>query len=148
MTLGDLLKRRTREHPHRTALIVGGAEISYEELYSASARLACWLLRQGLRPGDRMAIHWHNSFEAAILYFAAFQTGIIAVPVNLRLKAPEIAYWDAVFARLAQTPEWKKDTEEQFWNADYLLSAALRKQLELENEQTRVILTELGLAKQ
>ena len=64
------------------------------------------------------------------------------------LKAAEIAYWDAVFAKLAQTPEWKKDTEEQFWNADYLLSAALRKQLEVENEQTRVILTELGLAKQ
>ena len=29
-----------------------------------------------------------------------------------------------------------------------MLSAALRKQLEVENEQTRVILTELGLAKQ
>lgn len=64
------------------------------------------------------------------------------------LKPAEIAYWDAVFAKLAQTPEWKKDTEEQFWNADYMLSAALRKQLELENEQTKVILTELGLAKQ
>lgn len=92
MTLGDLLKQRALEHPHRAALIVGGAEISYQTLYSASARLACWLLRQGLRPGDRMAIHWHNSFEAAMLYFAAFQSGIIAVPVNLRLKAPEIAY--------------------------------------------------------
>ena len=64
------------------------------------------------------------------------------------LKAAEIAYWDAVFTKLAQTPEWKKDTEEQFWNADYLLSAATRKQMEVENEQTKLILTELGLAKQ
>jgi putative tricarboxylic transport membrane protein len=64
------------------------------------------------------------------------------------LKPPEIAYWDAVFTKLAQSEEWRKDTEAQFWNADYLLSAATRKQLEIENEQTRVILTELGLAKQ
>src|SRR6185503_497508 len=41
------------------------------------------------------------------------------------LKAPEIAYWDAAFAKLAQSAEWRKDTEDQFWNADYLLSAAL-----------------------
>jgi putative tricarboxylic transport membrane protein len=64
------------------------------------------------------------------------------------LTPAQIAYWDAVFAKLAQTPEWKKDTEDQFWNADYLLSAATRKQLELENDQTKIVLTELGLAKQ
>ena len=64
------------------------------------------------------------------------------------LKPAEIAYWDNVFGKLAQTAEWKKDTEEQFWNADYLLSAATRKHLESENDQTRAVLTELGLAKQ
>src|SRR5262245_25342858 len=37
------------------------------------------------------------------------------------LKPAEVAYWDAVFDKLAQTAEWKKDTEEQYWNADYLL---------------------------
>src|SRR5262245_220534 len=54
------------------------------------------------------------------------------------LTPAQIGYWDTVFAKLAQTPEWKKDTEDQFWNADYLLSAATRKQLEMENEQTRI----------
>src|SRR5918997_2993450 len=64
------------------------------------------------------------------------------------LKAPEIAYWDAVFGKLAQTEEWRKDTEQQFWNADYLLSAETRKHLERENELLKAILTDLGLAKQ
>lgn len=63
------------------------------------------------------------------------------------LKAPEIAYWDNVFAKLAQSDEWKKDAESQFWSAEFLLSAETRKQLERENELTRVILTDLGLAK-
>lgn len=64
------------------------------------------------------------------------------------LKPAEVAYWDAVFDKLAQSDEWKKDTESQFWNADYLLSAETRKHLDRENEVMKGILTELGLAKQ
>lgn len=64
------------------------------------------------------------------------------------LKPAEVAFWDSVFARLAQSDEWKKDTEKQFWNADYLLSAETRKHLDAENDRTKVILTDLGLAKQ
>ena len=64
------------------------------------------------------------------------------------LKAGEIAYWDAVFDKLAQSEEWKKDTESQFWNADYLLSAATRKHLDRENDVMKAILSDLGLAKQ
>ena len=54
--------------------------------------LAQWLLREGLKTGDRVAIHWSNSVEVVNLYFACFKAGLIAVPVNNRLKAPEIAY--------------------------------------------------------
>lgn len=64
------------------------------------------------------------------------------------VKPPEVAYWDAVFAKLAQSEEWRKDTETQFWNADYLLSAETRKHLDRENELLKVILTDLGLTKQ
>ncbi len=63
------------------------------------------------------------------------------------LKPAEIAYWDSVFEKLAQTPEWKKDTEEQFWNADYLLSTKTREHLDRENDVMKGILTDLGLAK-
>src|SRR5207249_349392 len=50
------------------------------------------LLQQGCRPGDRVAIHWANSIEVVTLFFACFKAGLIAVPVNVRMKAPEIAY--------------------------------------------------------
>lgn len=63
------------------------------------------------------------------------------------MKAPEIAYWDATFEKLAKSPEWRKETEKQFWNPKYILSAAFTKQLESEYEQTRAILTDLGLTK-
>ena len=63
------------------------------------------------------------------------------------LKAPEIAYWDSVFAKLAQSEEWRKDTEQQFWNADYLLSAETRKHLDREFQLLSGLLNDLGLAK-
>ncbi len=63
------------------------------------------------------------------------------------LKPAEIAYWDAVFEKLAQSEEWKKDTERELWNSDYLLSARTREHLDREAGVMTTILTELGLAK-
>lgn len=63
------------------------------------------------------------------------------------LKPAEIAYWDSVFSKLAQSEEWKKDTERQFWDANYLLSAETRKHLDREADVMKTILTDLGLAK-
>ena len=64
------------------------------------------------------------------------------------LKPAEIAYWDVVFEKLAQSEEWKKDTERELWNSDYLLSVKTREHLDREAGVMTTILTELGLAKQ
>jgi putative tricarboxylic transport membrane protein len=64
------------------------------------------------------------------------------------LKAPEIAYWDQVFAKLAQSEEWRREAEQQMWVADYTLSAETRKHLDREFEVLKTVLTDLGLAKQ
>ena len=64
------------------------------------------------------------------------------------MKAPEVAYWDQVFTKVAQSEEWRKDTEQQMWVSDYLLSADTRKHLDRESEVMKAILTDLGLAKQ
>ena len=63
------------------------------------------------------------------------------------LKAPEIAYWDQVFSKIAQSEEWRKDAEQQMWSVDYTLSADTRKHLDREHETLKTILTELGLTK-
>jgi long-chain acyl-CoA synthetase len=73
-------------------LIIDDRTISYEELDSSTTRLARQLLRQGCQPGDRIAIHWSNSIEVVKLFFACFKAAMIAVPVNVRMKTPEIAY--------------------------------------------------------
>ena len=46
----------------------------------------------GFPPGDRVAIHWSNSIETVQIFFAIFKAGLIAVPISLRLKVPEVAW--------------------------------------------------------
>ena len=93
MTLGELLHSRSIENPAKTALFCEDRTMSYEELDRSTTRLAGWFLGQGLRAGDRVAIHWSNRIEVAQLYLGLFKAGLIAVPVNTRLKPPEIAYF-------------------------------------------------------
>src|SRR5947209_6359084 len=92
MDLGTTLRQSAAQNPRKAALVCGDQTISYASLNCSTDALARWLLGHGLEPGDRVAIHWQNAVETVNLYFACFKAGLIAVPVNNRLKAPEIAY--------------------------------------------------------
>jgi len=92
MTVGCTLHSHAKGQPNKAAVHTADRSITYAELDTSVARLAHHLLDRGLRPGDRVAVHWSNSIETVQLLLAAFRAGLIAVPINLRLKAPEIAY--------------------------------------------------------
>jgi len=92
MNLGDLLRARATENPEKTALFCARRTMSYRALDETSTRLAEWFLAQGLRVGERVAVHWPNSVEVVQIYFALFKAGLIAVAVNVQLKPAEIAY--------------------------------------------------------
>jgi long-chain acyl-CoA synthetase len=92
MNLGELLRSRADRAPHSTALICGDRTISFAELDTATDSLAAWFRSEGLESGDRVALQWPNAIEAVQVYFAAFKAGLIAVPINLRLKPAEIAW--------------------------------------------------------
>jgi long-chain acyl-CoA synthetase len=92
ITLGELLHSRSLQNPNATALFCNDRKMNYGELDESSTRLAHWLIDQGLQPGDRVAIHWSNSIEVAQIFFAVFKAALIAVPINLRLKSPEVVW--------------------------------------------------------
>ena len=92
VNLGGMLRHSARSFPQKPAVICGDQIVSYEKLDRSTDALAHWLLRQGLEIGDRVAIHWCNSQEVVSLFFACFKAGLIAVPLNNRLKPTEIAY--------------------------------------------------------
>src|SRR5256885_1212888 len=92
MCLGSRLHEAAERNPRKTALICGEESLSYAELDRSVTQLAGWLFGQGLAAGDRVAIHSANSIPAVQLLFACFRAGLVAVPVNMRLKAAEMAY--------------------------------------------------------
>jgi acyl-CoA synthetase (AMP-forming)/AMP-acid ligase II len=92
MTLDNCLHRHVKLQPDKAAVVTADRTITYADLDASVSCLARYLLDRGLRPGDRIAVHWSNSIETAQLLLAALRAGLIAVPINVRLKAPEIAY--------------------------------------------------------
>src|SRR3954463_10201957 len=92
MNLGETLRESARRVPEKTAIYCGDRGITFGELDAEADRVARVLVRDGLRPGDRVAIHWCNEIPPVVLLFATLRAGMIAVPMNLRLKAAEAAY--------------------------------------------------------
>jgi long-chain acyl-CoA synthetase len=92
MTPAHLLRAAAARTPGADALFCGERAITFAALDDSSDRLARWLLDEGLRPGDRVAVQWPNAIEAVQVLFAAFKAGLIAVPMNLRLKPAETAW--------------------------------------------------------
>ncbi|HEX7794834.1 MAG TPA: AMP-binding protein [Vicinamibacterales bacterium] len=92
MAVDRLLRAHASAGSGAVALFCGDRVLSYSELDATTDRLAAWFLSEGLQPGDRVAIQWPNAIEVVQVYFAAFKAGLIAVPINLRLKPSEIAW--------------------------------------------------------
>src|SRR5579871_1130017 len=92
MLLNELVSQNAQRHPGKTAVIAGDRSMTCAELDHAVECMAHSLLHRGLQAGDRVAIHSLNSIEMVVMMMGAFRAGLIAVPINPRMKALEIAY--------------------------------------------------------
>ncbi|MHB1242426.1 MAG: class I adenylate-forming enzyme family protein [Gaiellaceae bacterium] len=92
LTLGRWIRDRARTTPGRVAIDCRGAETTYAELDERSDRLAAGLLEAGLVPGDRVATLTATSPEHVVVFFACAKAGLILMPLNTRLAAPELRY--------------------------------------------------------
>jgi long-chain acyl-CoA synthetase len=84
------LGRAFRYYPQRTALVVGGAVVSFKALHERVQNIAAALAAKGFRAGDRLALLLPNSPEYIELVYACSWVGVTAVPINARLSAAEI----------------------------------------------------------
>ena len=81
------------EHLDRPALSLETDETwTYRQLEARSHELAHELLAVGVGPGDRVAMLLHNALDYWALYLAITRLRAIAVRVNFRLAAEELAY--------------------------------------------------------
>lgn len=63
------------------------------------------------------------------------------------VPAAAVAYWEDLFRKVTDDPEWKAFVESRQWAERYRNAADTRAELENAYEETREVLTDLGLAK-
>ncbi|MEM7710047.1 MAG: AMP-binding protein, partial [Pseudomonadota bacterium] len=90
-----LLDAAAAAQPEAPALIEADRIVTYAEHAAATRALSAILAGRGLGPGDRLMIVAENGWAAAALIFAAARLGAVAVPVNARMTAPELARIEA-----------------------------------------------------
>ncbi len=91
-TIAGAITYHAEHDPSRVAIACAGRELTYADLDRRSTDLAAALQTQGLAPGDRVAFLGEESVEYYALLVACAKAGIVLVPINFRLTAPEVAH--------------------------------------------------------
>ncbi|RVU20246.1 class I adenylate-forming enzyme family protein [Methylobacterium oryzihabitans] len=79
-----------RAHGDRTFLVYEDDRATFEGFARAVLALAADLIRDGLKPGDRVAIAMRNLPEWPVAFFATILAGGIATPLNAWWTGPEL----------------------------------------------------------
>jgi long-chain acyl-CoA synthetase len=92
--LPELLEQRVKQSPDKHFLFseADGRRFTYAEFSNAVERAARMLAASGIGKGHAVGLLMPNSAEYIIAYFACWQLGAVAGPINSLLKADEIAY--------------------------------------------------------
>ena len=91
-TLSDAVATHARLNPNKLAVRDSRRSLSYAQWHDRTERLAHGLRSLGLEKGDRVALLAYNCLEWMEIYAALARAGLVAVPLNFRLTAPEMAY--------------------------------------------------------
>jgi long-chain acyl-CoA synthetase len=89
--LASFLAAQARAFPDKPALVCGEKAVTFRQLNDDSDRIAASLQREGVMIGDRVAMCLPSCCEFVTIFFAIIKSGAIAMPINMRLSANEIA---------------------------------------------------------
>jgi long-chain acyl-CoA synthetase len=93
-SIPELLKQRVEAAPDKPFLFseTDKRQFTYKEFEAAVQRTARMLSAHGVGKGDVVSLLLPNSVEYVIAYFACWQIGALAGPINSLLKSQETAY--------------------------------------------------------
>lgn len=92
LNIADLFEHAVDAAPDKPAVQVGDRVVSFAELESESNKLAHYLASRGIGAGDHVGIYAKNSVEHVVALLAIFKVRAVAINVNYRYVAGELAY--------------------------------------------------------
>ncbi|OBI74404.1 class I adenylate-forming enzyme family protein [Mycobacterium sp. E740] len=90
-TVPALLERAANEFGEHLYLITPTDRLSYREAHQRSARVARWLLGEGVGKGSRVGLFFPNGVDWVIWWLALSRIGALAVPLSTLYTPAEIA---------------------------------------------------------
>ena len=90
--LGEALEFSAQKSPDKTVAIFKGIEYNYEILYKSALGFANYLVINGIKKGDRIAIFLNNSWQSAVSIYGITLAGGIFLVINPGTKAEKINY--------------------------------------------------------
>jgi long-chain acyl-CoA synthetase len=90
--LATLLENSADKYPEREAIVLGDTRLTYAQVNGAANMVANLLVSRGIRPGDKVALTCANLPYFTIVYYGILKAGATVVPLNVLLKAREVAY--------------------------------------------------------
>ncbi|MEU0924411.1 long-chain-fatty-acid--CoA ligase [Streptomyces malaysiensis] len=90
--LAGLLENSAGMYPERTAIVCSDTRLTYAQVDRAANQVANLLVEYGVKPGDKVALSCPNLPFFPIVYFGILKAGATVVPLNVLLKAREVAY--------------------------------------------------------
>ncbi len=92
ITYTGFLRQRAAHWLQRTALVHGERSWTYAGMFAAIDDAAAQLTRAGVRAGTAVALLMDNSDHYVVWYLAMLQLRAVAVPLNNRMVAREVAF--------------------------------------------------------
>ena len=89
--LPDLVREHAAARPRHPALVQGADCIDYGELDALMDRVAAALQRDGVRPGDTVAICAHSSPRYAAVFLGALRAGVAVAPLAPSVTAAQFS---------------------------------------------------------
>lgn len=93
-----LMAKQAEEKPEHTFLIWEPKDgnhksWNYSEFWQAAHKVACGLIAEGVKKGDKVLIHSENCPEMMIAWYASSIVGSVAVTTNTRCIGDELTYF-------------------------------------------------------
>ena len=90
--LATMLRESRDAHPDKPLVHIGDMSFTYSQVDEISGRVASALLATGLERGDKVAVQLPNLPQFLFTYFGIAKAGLVMVPLNPLLVAPEVKY--------------------------------------------------------
>ncbi|GLZ32259.1 hypothetical protein Lesp02_44470 [Lentzea sp. NBRC 105346] len=92
LTLPEMLRRWSGEHPDEVALVEGSTALTWRELDERVDRAAAALLKLGVRPGEPVAYQLPNWSEFVEITLATLRIGAVCCPLMPIFREREVAF--------------------------------------------------------